>query len=241
MKSNVGICKFCGQQCQLVQSHTLPKSMQLQNKCEKLQMMKSDSNFIDIVHYQNGHTENNILCKECDNFMGKYDKFAKEFLSQDFSKYTVIFDPYKMYIIPLSLDQYTKLKKFFASVILRISLPKNLLGDKYTQKFIQYLKSLTNDIKELEIIVKKIINPIPNFNVIFSKSRFGERWCYLFQSFGYELICKVDSQVWSKDLDCFLLKDNIIPILLINRLETVGYNVAYNKFIDVANHCSHPK
>ena len=237
MKSNVGICKFCGRQCQLVQSHTLPKRMQLQNKCEKLQMMKSDSNFIDIVHYQNEHTENNILCKECDNFIGKYDKFAKEFLSQDFSKYTVIFDPYKMYIIPLSLDQYTKLKKFFASVILRISLSKNLLGDKYTQKFIQYLKSLTNDIKKLAIIVRKITNPISDFNVISFKSRIGERRGYLFQSFGYEFICKVDKLKWHENLNCLLLKENMFPILQIDRQEMLGYS----KLIDIAKHCSHSK
>lgn len=237
MKSNVGICKFCEQERQLVKSHTLPKCMQLQNKHEKLQMIRSDSNFVDVVHYQNGHTWNDILCKECDNFIGKYDKFAKEFLSQDFSKYIAIFDPYKVFVIPVSFDQYIKLKKFFASVMLRYSLHGNLLGDTYTQKFIQYLKDTADDTNEIEIIVRKVANPIPDFNVLPFKSRVAERRCYLFQSFGYEFICKIDSQVWSKDLDCFLLKNNVIPVLQIDRLKTLGYN----KLIDIAIHCSHSK
>ena len=237
MKNRIGICKFCGQECQLVKSHIIPKCMQLQNKEEKLQMMMSDSNFIDTVHYQNGYTKNDILCKKCDNFIGKYDKFAKEFLSQDFSKYIAIFKPYKMYVISVSVDQCIKLKKFVASVVLRTSLSGNLLGGKYTQKFIQYLKGIVDNIRELEIIVRKVVNPISDFNVLSPKSRIVERRCYLFQFFGYEFICKVDSQVWSKDLDCLLLKDNVIPILQIDRLETLGYN----KLIDVANHCSHPK
>lgn len=237
MKRNIGICKFCEQECQLVKSHTLPKCMQLQNKYEKLQMMRSDSDFIDTVHYQSGHTWNDILCKKCDNFIGKYDKFTKEFLSQDFSKYIAIFDPYKMYVTPVSLDQYIKLKKFFASVILRYSLSDNLLGDTYTQKFIQYLKDIADDIKELEIIVRKVTNPISDFNVISPKSRVAERRCYIFQSFGYEFICKVDSQVWSQDLDCLLLKNKVIPILQIERLETLGYN----KLIDIAIYCSYSK
>lgn len=237
MKSNMGTCKFCEQECQLVKSHTLPKCMQLQNKYKKLQMIKSGSDFIDIVHYQNGHAENNILCKECDNFIGKYDKFAKEFLSQDFSKYTTIFDPYNVYIIPISLDQYIKLKKFFASVILRYSLSYNRLGNAYTQKFIRYLKGEADDIKELEIIVRKVANSISNFNALFSNSRVAERRCYLFQSFGYEFICKVDSQVWSKYLNYLLLKDKVIPILQTDRLGTLGYN----KLIDLAIHCSHSK
>lgn len=208
-------CKLCGNG-PTIKSHIIPKCMQKSNRGERLYQIRGDK--IDAIHYQSGYTENNILCRDCDNFIGKLDNFAKNFLSQDFSKNLQIFHSFRVYVIPLSNETYNKLKRFFASVVLRDSLSKNLLGDMYTQKFKQYVFGEIDSVDEFEVILNKIKDPINSLNIFRERSiRIADRRCYHYVSFSYEFICKIDKRAWSRDLDCLVLKNDELHILEINR------------------------
>lgn len=72
------ICKLCGENKNLINAHLIPKWVykhiaKVDNKYDLILVEKGKQKRAPIGTY-----DQNILCKECDNFIGEYDDYAKK-------------------------------------------------------------------------------------------------------------------------------------------------------------------
>lgn len=118
----IGICKFCGQEKELIASHIIPKCLYQLNKHKQMVGIQPSHKVIDKVNYQNGFKEP-LLCAEHDTEIGIYDGYANKILNRALSKYQFInFDKIKTYLIKAPEFDYRKLRMFFISVAWRASV-----------------------------------------------------------------------------------------------------------------------
>jgi hypothetical protein len=74
-------CRLCGQQKQLIKAHIIPKQFYRRIMGGTPNLLKFEVD--DVVNQtttQNGIHQNDILCSECDNQIGLYDKYGYEVL-----------------------------------------------------------------------------------------------------------------------------------------------------------------
>ena len=118
-----GICKYCGQRTQLIKSHIIPKSFYNLKEWERFVGINAKDYSFDKSSYQNGAKEC-LLCHKCDEQLGKLDECAKEFLfktipnSPSRTSGTLI----KSFIVQKDNYNYSKLHRFFISLVWRISI-----------------------------------------------------------------------------------------------------------------------
>ena len=99
-KSKIELCKFCGQEKQLIKAHIIPKKFYLGLKEDRFLLMNSREGTCKFQ--QMGGYDSNILCSDCDNhILGEFDKEGYKVLFSDFSKYEFVeLQPdYKIYLI----------------------------------------------------------------------------------------------------------------------------------------------
>lgn len=123
-----GICKYCGQEKELINSHIIPKSLCRIDEIGALVGVDSKSNKFDRnpVH-QSGQKEP-LLCKECDNLIGKLDNYANKVFKQIIPNHKVeLVDGYLICkLLPKEVNYWT-LKKFFISLLWRASVDSSSL------------------------------------------------------------------------------------------------------------------
>lgn len=125
---NTNICKFCGEEKALIDAHIIPKAFckQLFDGAEKMVYVSNHIEGVD-TSWQKGFYDPEILCKECDGAIGKYDDYAIKFLRDYPSKYwKKTFDDETLdNYYRVEFYNYTDLKLFFISVIWRMSITKH--------------------------------------------------------------------------------------------------------------------
>lgn len=194
----IGVCKFCGKNKKIIQSHIIPKSfyqIKIQGRYEGINPHKL---FLDKVHSQNGLKEP-LLCKECDNKLGYFDNHAYRFLFNDVPH--LYFTPTP---IPGILEtylhssefNYNNLKRFFISLVWRASICNKIplsLGT-YEEKALKILKNEMLDSETLfvPLIYRKETNP--NVDAIigaFAKEFAGQKQ-FCFRLPNYEIMILTD-------------------------------------------------
>ena len=195
------ICKFCGKEKKLINAHIIPKNFYIG---------LVDGKYIGIntktgkyKYWQNGNYDSNILCGECDNnILGEFDKESYRILLGDFSKYEkiCIAPNYTIYKITNDKFNYTKLRKFFVSVLWRASVAtseewKCINLGPYEKKALEILK----DIKEHDslfkiLIYKNKINSNFNQQISLGKIKYDKYKAYIIQMAGYYIKIIVDSR-----------------------------------------------
>ena len=115
------ICKLCNKEKDLIKAHIYPKWLIKELYPDK--KINADEALLSVAigreHVKRvpvGVYDKNILCAECDNFLGKYDAYAKEALSTELHPVKVV-DTRTLYTIP-DADPI-KLKNFFLSLVVR--------------------------------------------------------------------------------------------------------------------------
>ncbi len=78
----VGICKFCGQERELIKSHIIPKSFYRLKERGRFAAITPSDRRVDIVHHQNGFKEH-LMCSNCDGSLGNLDAYAERILFQE--------------------------------------------------------------------------------------------------------------------------------------------------------------
>ena len=117
------ICKFCRQEKKLIKAHIIPRNFYLARKNDKYICINSKTG--EYTYQQQGGYDSNILCGDCDNnILGEFDKEGYRVLFGDFNKYQYvqIHPKYKIYQLDNSNFDYTKLRKFFISILWRASI-----------------------------------------------------------------------------------------------------------------------
>ena len=137
-----GVCKYCGQEKELINSHIIPKSLCQIDKIGPMVGIDSVSRKFDHnPKHQNGQKEP-LLCKDCDNLIGKLDNYASKVFKQIIPKHKLdIVDGYLMCkLLPNEVDYWT-LKKFLISLIWRSSIDSSSLNlGKYEDIALKMLK-----------------------------------------------------------------------------------------------------
>lgn len=137
-----GICKYCGQEKELINSHIIPKSLCRLDEIRSMVAVNSKEQIFDHnpIH-QNGKKEP-LLCKECDNLIGKLDNYASKVFKEIIPKHKLDWvDGYLMSkLLPDEVDYWT-LKKFLISVMWRSSVDSSSVDlGKYEDIALKMLK-----------------------------------------------------------------------------------------------------
>lgn len=113
------ICKLCGQNKKLIESHIIPKWAFRYLYPEDPELKKQSLILIgkgSEIRRPIGPYDNKILCMECDNFIGKYDNYGKNILLDSELKKR----GEEAYVIQ-NVD-FNKLRLFLLSMIWRASI-----------------------------------------------------------------------------------------------------------------------
>ncbi|PCI01513.1 MAG: hypothetical protein COB76_01200 [Alphaproteobacteria bacterium] len=221
-------CNYCHQECKLIQAHIIPKGFLKGSESNSIK----DKGFLEVsteIHYTKnrpiGPYDQNILCATCDNIIGDYDGYAKTLLIDEISKYKDGRKP--CYIFPSVQVDYTKLKKFFISLIWRASISKR---DEYARVTLGpyediALKCLKDDIDLRDDIFSVLIfKDAPNIKyqdvISFTASKLAGKRAYKIHFSGYQItiVPKSIDMTWSikngtmSPADLFLKKDQALII-----------------------------
>ena len=79
------ICKYCGKEKKLINSHIIPKNFYIARKEDRYLLINSKTR--KYAYKQNGGYDSNILCGDCDNnILGEFDKEGYRVLFGDFNQ-----------------------------------------------------------------------------------------------------------------------------------------------------------
>jgi hypothetical protein len=117
------VCKGCGENKTLIKAHVIPKSfyMDLRASANHLNIVPSNTEERQVRSHI-GDYDSNILCKDCDSIMEKYDDYGKKLLLD--RKETFIEREKNDQLLGWEVYDfdYLKLKLFFLSILWRASI-----------------------------------------------------------------------------------------------------------------------
>lgn len=157
-----GICRYCGQEVWLIDSHIIPKSFYLLKQWGQCVGIDAKQILLDKVHSQNGFKEP-LLCKACDNKLGYLDNCAYQFLFHDVPRAERCQDGLLEFLLLKPRDfNYNNIRRFFVSLLWRASISSKIpysLG-RYENIALQILKHERTDSDNLfvPLIYRREIN-----------------------------------------------------------------------------------
>ncbi|MDR2342146.1 MAG: hypothetical protein LBD84_03780 [Campylobacteraceae bacterium] len=160
---------------------------------------------LETKHYQNGLKER-LLCKECNNEVGILGNYAGKVLFRVIPKtgFKIFSDVGKTYLLQLANFDYDKLRKFFVSLVWRVSVCKSepfSLG-KYEGIALKILKNEIPDDENLFLPLvyrKKTNTNVDYITCVFQCKFFGKHICY-FRFPNYEIIIFINTQNSNDDV-----------------------------------------
>ena len=194
------ICKFCRQEKKLIKAHIIPRNFYLARKNDKYICINSKTG--EYTYQQQGGYDSNILCGDCDNnILGEFDKEGYRVLFGDFNKYRYvqIYPKYKIYQLDNSNFDYTKLRKFFISILWRASISQleewsNINLGAYERKALNILKGKREYPELFKILIyKNSLTEDINQEVLIAKGKTSKYKKYVIQMAGYHIEVMVDS------------------------------------------------
>ena len=145
-----GYCKYCGIEKELCGAHIIPKAFYHIHDHSYIGLSSKGS--IDLVHFQSGLKDYNILCSECDRLLGKYDQYAADILKNKLLNHPMLPKEYshkkvQLYLLTKNDFDYLKLRKFFISLVWRASISKicNVSLGQYENIALEILKGNIKD------------------------------------------------------------------------------------------------
>ena len=194
------ICKFCRQEKKLIKAHIIPRNFYLARKNDKYICINSKTG--EYTYQQQGGYDSNILCGDCDNnILGEFDKEGYRVLFGDFNKYQYvqIHPKYKIYQLDNSNFDYTKLRKFFISILWRASISQleewsNINLGGYERKALNILKGKREYPELFKILIyKNSLTEDISQEVLIAKGKTSKYKKYVIQMAGYRIEVMVDS------------------------------------------------
>ncbi len=196
---NKGVCRFCGEEKELIKAHIIPRNFYINYKQDKYRSV--DLNTGKWEQKQCGVYDKNILCSDCDN--GTFKKFDDE-------GYRILLQEYKNHIIKKCNNSilycfkendfnYLLLRNFFISIIWRASVSsiedfKSVDLGKYEEYARQILLGNLDDEKLFNVIIFKSPNN-KKFNKIVSiqKGRFYSATTYTIFMASFNIVVIINS------------------------------------------------
>lgn len=196
-----GVCKFCGQNKEIIKSHIIPKSFYQLKKQERYEGIEPHKLLLDKVHSQNGHKEP-LLCKECDNKLGYLDNYAYRFLFNEVPQLHFHATPIPG-ILTTHLNakefNYNNLKRFFISLVWRASICQKIPLSLGVYEKIA-LKILKHEIRDSEalfvpLIYRKETNHVVDCIIGSYGRKFAEhkQFCFRFPNYEVMILTNLDT------------------------------------------------
>jgi len=119
------LCKGCGEDKSLIKAHIIPRSFYMD--------LRKNENRLDLVSTnikqkkglsRIGEYDPDILCKECDQFLSKYDDYGKKLLLDQFDNFDTLIEGKLIRAYVVKNYDYLFLKLFLLSVLWRASISK---------------------------------------------------------------------------------------------------------------------
>ena len=186
---NIGICKFCGEEKKLINSHIIPKCFYRLHETGGISVVNVKEKKIDRDPKQQKGLTEPLMCKDCDNKIGTWDGYANKILTKVIPKAKTMPVLYgrkyeKAYILEGKYYDYDKLRLFFISLIWRASICSSYsfsLG-QHEKTALRILRSeiQDNDQLFLPIIFRRGGNIPTNFITgIFDTKHHGKETCII--------------------------------------------------------------
>lgn len=163
----MSICKICLKEKKLIKAHIYPEWMYRaiypNGKIEGLSLLIISSNDSRMKKARIGIYDDQIICGDCDNYIGLLDSVGKEALmGNNLTLFKDLDDMGKVYTIN-NIDPI-KLKNFFLSLLLRACL-----SERQEYKNINFPSQFTNRLKE--IVINNTKTPLHEFGTMVTKFR----------------------------------------------------------------------
>lgn len=237
----IDICKLCQEKKELInKSHIIPKHFYRYTNEQLNKYYDEDVKEIPTLflkdrkpkQFQNGLYIGGILCKDCENLIGKWDKYAQNLLLKRIDIDSIKQEQDKTgYVQSIQDVDYKQLKLFFMSILFRSYLAKDYsFMDYYTKdekiedgKLFQNV-NLNNQwyLKLRDMILKENPGNEDDFSIFLIKftgkesiakyfkppikNRFDGVNLYEFFAGGYQWWIKVDQRLLSKKMKSVILK-----------------------------------
>lgn len=195
---HIGICKYCGQEKELINSHIIPKCFYQLKTLGRMLTVDVKRQKIDVTKHQNGHKEP-LLCAECDNRLGQLDEYAYGILfntipQQDFK---ISDDLLKKGTLHSPDFNYYKLRRFFISLVWRASIceshPPSLgIYEKIALKILKN-EVVDNNTLFLPLIYRKNTGKLVDYITGVISNDFLGRHNYNFRFPYYEIMVITDT------------------------------------------------
>jgi hypothetical protein len=190
---------FADRKKELINSHVIPKSFYHIKALGNMSRIDSQMLQIDRRNYQNG-MKKPLSCAKCDNQLGTLDEHAYKVLFHIIpkSEFKVFSDAGKTYLLQAVYFDYDKLRRFFISLVWRVSICKTetfSLG-RYEEIALKILKNEIPDDEDLflPLIYRKSTNtPVDYITGLFSGNFLGQRNCR-FRFPNYEIIVIINTK-----------------------------------------------
>lgn len=194
----VGVCKFCGQEKELIASHIVPKVLyQLEKYGSVVDVDVKNTRIKKDPKHQNGVKEA-LLCKECDTELGYFDGYVNKVLNIEVPKIDKNKTFYDTPCICLPADKYNldRLRRFFISLLWRSSICSRPISlGKYQDIALKILKNEIPDNTDLflPLIYRRVgRGHVNNMTGIFGTKYLGKR-AFIFRFPGYEVMIIINT------------------------------------------------
>lgn len=163
MSSHLLPCKLCGEQKKLIKAHIIPKQFyrRIISKGAKPHLLKYEID--DITNEsitQNGIHQADLLCADCDNLIGHYDKYAYEILTRQIDEKKLQSVGRGLQVYEIGEIQIDVFRLFLVSLVWRAGIARDQMFQlvklgPYEERFRQIL--LGNKTELLDHITAVII------------------------------------------------------------------------------------
>lgn len=194
----MGICKFCGTEKVLIESHIIPKCFYQMSKQGSMVTVRPMAKRIDRdPNFQSGVKEP-LLCAVCDNKLGTLDGYANKILFHKVPQLKPIETGIcKAYVLGEGEFDYIKFRRFFISLVWRVSVSNYQFSlGKYEDVSLKILKNLVTDDENLFLPLiyrKKTGTGVDLVTGIFQRKFLGKRNC-VFRFPGYEIVVFINTE-----------------------------------------------
>ena len=200
----IGVCRFCGKEKELINSHIIPKCLLRIAEGGGLAGVDVKNQRIDQSASQQNGIKEPIMCAECDTALGKLDGYANKILNKVVPKLpTQDFMGVPARRLKSTEFDCEKLRKFFISLLWRsgVSAHGPKLG-KYENIALKILKGEIPDDKELflPLIYKKMTGiPLVDETTFCGGRRYLRKHTTILRFPGYEVIIVINPKHSSND------------------------------------------
>lgn len=193
------ICKFCGQEKQLIKAHIIPRHFHLNYENETFAAINAKTG--GWKQCKTGTYDKNILCSECDNnILGKFDDEAYRILLNDiynFAEYK--YNQNILYHLTENDFDYTLFRNFFISVLWRASISKteefsNVYLGPYEDIALKIMQNKIDNDKLFKVLIFKYPKGLENNAIVHLSKVKAKHETYCLSMTGYLILIFINGK-----------------------------------------------